>query len=236
MNVVMPMAGEGTRFKEAGYTCAKPFLPVDGVPMWFRVVQNLGLEASDQLIVLCRSEHVNLIPGSIKKVAVEKTTEGSACTVLLAKELINNNEPLLIVNSDQIIDFNSNNWKLVRNQMDLDGAIWVFEAGDRNLKWSYASFDEYYQVKEVAEKQAISNWATCGVYYWSRGSDFVKYAERMIAGDRRTLGEFYNCPVYQEAIRDKMIILPFFVEKMTGLGTPEDYSRYIRSENAVHSA
>ena len=237
MNILIPMAGAGTRFEKMGYTFPKPLVDVQGKPMIQVVVENLNVDANHIFIV--QKEHyekynlkylLNLITNNnCKIVQVEGITEGAACTTLLAKEYIDNNEPLLISNSDQYIDWDSNEFMYSMVADNVDGGIPTFKA--THPKWSFAKLDENGFVSEVAEKKPISDIATVGVYYWKKGSDYIKYAEQMINKDIRTNGEFYVCPVFNEGIGDGKKIKIFPIEKMWGLGTPEDLDRYINDSN-----
>ena len=232
MKVLIPMAGAGSRFEKAGYTFPKPLIEVNGKPMIQLVVENLNIDAEHIFIV--QKEHyerynlqylLNLISPNCKIVQVDGVTEGAACTTLLAKEYINNDEPLLTANSDQFIDWNSNEFLYSMQAEGVDGGILTFES--MHPKWSFAKLDDQGFVSEVAEKKPISNKATVGVYYWAKGSDYVKYAERMICLNKRVNNEFYVCPVFNEAIEDKKKIKTFDIEKMWGLGTPEDLEVFL---------
>jgi len=233
MNVLIPMAGAGSRFEKAGYTFPKPLIEVDGKPMIQVVVENLNIDAKHIFIV--QKEHyekynlkylLNLITNdNCEIVQVDGITEGAACTTLLAKEFIDNDEPLVMANSDQFLDWDSNEFMYSMVADDVDGGIVSFKA--THPKWSFAKLGEDGFVSEVAEKKPISDVATAGVYYWRKGSDYVKYAEQMIDKDIRTNNEFYVCPVYNEAIEDKRKVKVFPIEKMWGLGTPEDLERYV---------
>jgi HAD superfamily hydrolase (TIGR01509 family) len=234
MNVLIPMAGAGTRFQQAGYTFPKPLIDVKGKPMIQVVVDNLNVEAT--FIYVVQKTHrekfnldtlLNLITPGCKIVEVDGLTEGAACTTLLAKEHINNEHPLLMANSDQFVEWDSNEFMYKMIEQKVDGGILTFNA--THPKWSFAKVDEYGYVTEVAEKNPISDIATVGVYYWAKGSDYVKYAEQMIDKNIRTNNEFYVCPVFNEAISDGKKIKTFNIEKMWGLGTPEDLKYYLEN-------
>ena len=237
MNVLIPMAGAGSRFEQAGYTFPKPLIEVDGKPMIQVVVENLNIDAKHIFIV--QKEHyekfnlkylLNLITdNNCEIVQVDGITEGAACTTLLAKQFIDNDEPLVMANSDQFLEWDSNEFMYSMVADNIDGGIVSFEA--THPKWSFAKLGEDGFVTEVAEKKPISNIATVGVYYWSKGSDYIKYAEQMIDKDIRTNNEFYVCPVYNEAIGDDKKVKVFPIQKMWGLGTPEDLERYINDFN-----
>ena len=232
MNVLIPMAGAGSRFAQAGYTFPKPLIEVEGKPMIEVVVNNLNIEA--HYIFIVQKDHyekynlkylLNLIAPNCDIVQVDGITEGAACTTLLAKEFINNNEPLIIANSDQYIEWNSNECMYAFSADSIDGGILTFEA--HHPKWSYAQIGDDGFVAEVAEKKAISNNATVGIYYWVKGSDYVRYAESMITKNIRVNNEFYVCPVYNEAIADGKKIRIKQVKNMWGIGTPEDLNYFL---------
>ena len=234
MNVLIPMAGAGSRFQQAGYTFPKPLIDVEGKPMIQVVVENLNIDAT--FIYVVQKSHraqynldtlLNLITPGCKIVEVDGLTEGAACTTLLAKEHINNDEPLLMANSDQFVEWDSNEFMYKMNEQKVDGGILTFKA--THPKWSFAKIDEYGYVTEVQEKNPISDIATVGVYYWAKGSDYVKYAEQMIEKNIRVNNEFYVCPVYNEGIGDGKKFKTFNIEKMWGLGTPEDLKYYIEN-------
>ena len=232
MNVLIPMAGAGTRFQKAGYTFPKPLIEVNGKPMIQLVVENLNIEGRHIFVV--QKEHyekynlrhlLGLISPGCEIVQVESVTEGAACTTLLAKEYINSDKPLLIANSDQYVEWNSNEFMYSMIGDTVDAGILTFTA--THPKWSFAKLDDSGFVCEVAEKKPISNIATAGIYYWKHGSDYVKYAEQMIDKNVRVNNEFYVCPVFNEAIADSKRVKRHQVEKMWGLGTPEDLDAFL---------
>tara|TARA_R110000868_G_scaffold208480_2_gene457917 strand:- start:2372 stop:3742 length:1371 start_codon:yes stop_codon:yes gene_type:complete len=232
MNVLIPMAGAGSRFASAGYTFPKPLIEVNGKPMIQVVVENLNIEANYTFIV--QKEHyqkyslqylLNLIAPNCNIVQVDGLTEGAACTTLLAKEFINNDAPLVMANSDQFVEWNSNECLYAFSADGIDGGIVSFKA--THPKWSYAKIGEDGFVSEVAEKKSISDNATVGIYFWKKGSDYVKYAEQMIEKNIRTNDEFYVCPVFNEAIKDGKKIRIKDIDKMWGIGTPEDLNYFL---------
>ena len=234
LNVLIPMAGAGSRFEQAGYTFPKPLIDVKGKPMIQVVTDNLNIKAN--YIYVVQKAHrekynldslLNLITPGCKIVEVEGVTEGAACTALLAKEFINNDAPLFFANSDQFVEWDSNEFMYKMNETDADGGIVSFKA--THPKWSFAKINDEGLVTEVAEKNPISDIATVGYYYWKNGSDFVKYAEQMIDRNIRVNNEFYVCPVFNQAIEDGKQIRTFNVDKMWGLGTPEDLTQYLEN-------
>ena len=232
LNVLIPMAGAGSRFANAGYTFPKPIIDVNGKPMIQVVVENLGLDAN--YIFVVQKEHrekynldtmLNLIAPNCKIVEADGITEGAACTALLAKDYINDDNPLFFANSDQFVEWDPLEFMYQMQERNADGGIVTFKA--THPKWSFAKVDDRGIVTEVAEKKPISDNATVGYYYWKHGSDFVKYAEDMIDKDIRVNNEFYVCPVFNQAIEDEKTIRIYEASGMWGLGTPEDLNHYL---------
>ena len=232
LNVLIPMAGAGSRFEKAGYTFPKPLVEVNGKPMIQVVVEALNIEAN--YIYIVQKSHrkkynldtlLTLITPNCTVLEVDGLTEGAACTALIAKDIIDNGSPLFFANSDQYVDWNSSEFMYKMQETDCDGGIVTFSSS--HPKWSYAKVNELGLVTEVAEKNPISDKATIGYYFWKKGSEFVKYAEQMIRKNSRVNGEFYVCPVFNEAIEDKKEIRAFHAEKMWGLGTPEDLNYFL---------
>lgn len=230
LNVLIPMAGAGSRFAQAGYTFPKPLIEVKGDPMIKVVVDNLNLKA--QFIYIVQKEHyekynlqtmLNLITPGCEIIITEGLIGGAACHSLLAKELINNDTPLVIANSDQFIEWDSSEFMYSMTD-NIDGGIVTFKS--THPKWSFVKVANGL-VTEVAEKNPISDNATVGIYYWKRGNDYVKYAEQMIKADKKVNNEFYICPVFQEAVDDGKKIRTFEVKAMHGLGTPEDLQNFL---------
>jgi HAD superfamily hydrolase (TIGR01509 family) len=234
LNVLIPMAGKGSRFAAAGYTFPKPLIDVMGKPMIQWVVENVNLKANYTFIA--QSEHIdkyslpsllNLIAPGSTVIPVSGVTEGAACTAMLAVDVIDNDKPLLILNSDQYLE-----WDLIQSlyqleNSDADGAIFTFYS--THPKWSYVKRKPgTTDIVEVAEKKPISHDATCGVYWWKHGSDFVKYVNQMIKDNDRTLDEFYICPAYNYAIKEGKKISAIPVKAMHGLGTPEDLQVFLK--------
>ncbi len=234
MNVLIPMAGAGKRFFDAGYVFPKPLIEVDNKPMIQWVIESLNLKAN--YIFIIQKEHqqkynirsvLKILQPDCKIIELDHLTEGAACTTLLAKKFINNSNPLIIANSDQYINWNSSKALYDFNSKNLDGAILTFEA--IHPKWSYAKCDDEGYVIEVAEKKVISKNATVGVYYWKHGSDYVNSAEKMIKKNIRVNNEFYVCPTYNEFLSNNKKVKIYNVDKMWGLGTPEDLNNFIRT-------
>ena len=236
MKILIPMAGEGSRFVKEGYTFPKPLIDVAGKPMIQKVVENLDFDG--EYIFLIRKAHIEkyeglidtldrITNGKFQYTVVDKLTEGAACTALLAQELIDSDEDLLIANSDQWVEYEIENFKMLKTLTNVDSVVFAFNAV--HPKWSFVKTNSRGFVTEVAEKKPISNIATCGIYWYKKGSDFVKYAKQMIDKEVRVNNEFYIAPVYNELIEDGKTLIPFYVNKMWGLGTPEDLKYYLEN-------
>jgi dTDP-glucose pyrophosphorylase len=239
LNIVLPMAGKGSRFAEKGYAFPKPLIEIKKKPMIQVVIENLTPKEPHRFIFICQKSHYNqyslqtlleaIAPGC-KVVVVDGITEGAACTVLLAKEFIDNDDELLLANSDQFVDLDINKFLEGVRKDGKDGSIMTFES--LHPKWSYAKLDGSGNVIEVAEKKPISHHATVGIYYYKKGTFFVKGAEDMIMKNIRTNNEFYVCPVYNQMIEKSKKVGIFEIEpdQMYGLGTPEDLEMFKSSE------
>lgn len=237
ISVVIPMAGLGKRFQDDGYELPKPFIDVGGKPMIERVLDNLQLENAHYYLV-ARKEHINSQKKLVQQlhdaypmtiIELDDLTEGTACTVMYARHYIEGDNPLLIANSDQIIDINIQDFVNDCLARKLDGSILTFIDEERNPKWSFAKLDQNGFVSEVQEKKPISQYATVGIYLFSKGKDFVDSAVDMIVHNDRVNGEFYTCPTYNYAIKKGKQIGIYNIETtaMHGLGTPTDLESYI---------
>jgi len=236
MNVLIPMAGMGSRFMNSGYTFPKPLISIGEKPMIQLAVENLNVSAN--FIFIVRRDHyetynlesmLKIIAPGCQIVLTDGITEGACCSTLLAEKYINNNQPLLIANSDQFIEWESGAFFHAMNAPHIDGGILTFES--THPKWSYIRLDDHGNVSILREKEVISNQATVGIYYWARGKDYVHYAKQMIEKNSRINNEFYVAPVYNEAIADGMKIKSYAVDKMWGLGTPEDLQQFLNHKN-----
>lgn len=237
INVVIPMAGLGSRFAKAGFAKPKPFIDVLGKPMIVRVLENLYIPNANYILI-ARKEHLESERAlveyiktkfNVQFIGIDNLTEGTACTILYAKKIIDNKMPLLIANSDQIVDMDINEYIKDCAERKLDGSILTFIDSEKNPKWSFVKLDSHNVVEYVKEKEVISDIATVGIYYFSRGNIFVDSAISMIIENDRVNGEFYTCPAYNYAIKNgaKVGIYNIDFEQMHGIGTPEDLQRYM---------
>lgn len=237
VQVVIPMAGAGSRFSVAGYDAPKPLIDIDGKPMIQWVIDNLNLAGATYIFIV-RTSHLNSERWKLREVlelhapgciiiSTNELTDGPVCSVLLAKDRLIPDIPLLIANSDQFLEWDAN--AFLYKSYNVDGCISVFDQPDpTDRKWSYARVDDDGMVTEVREKDPISTYASTGIYYWTRASYFMKYAQQMIDKNLRVNNEFYVCPVYNEAIRDGKIIKVSKCKRMWGLGVPADLEEFMK--------
>lgn len=238
------MAGAGSRFIDAHYTLPKPLIDVCGKTMIEVVYHNLRPSTAHKFVFICRNDHFKahqlekvlerIAPGN-EIICSDKLTEGAACTVLLARNLIDNQNPLMIANCDQFIDMKIDDYLAAFDTKAFDGMIMTMRATEK--RWSFVRLDQRRQVSELKEKEVISNEATVGIYNFSKGSDFVFAADSMIAKNIRTNGEFYVAPVYNEMISAGKKIAIFNIGErgngMHGLGTPSDLNAFLQTTTAA---
>ena len=238
LNIVIPMAGAGSRFTAAGYLDPKPLIPVHGIPMIRWVIENLKPQTPHRFIFICQQSHIESYDLTSKLctwapgceiVGLNGLTAGAACTVLSARHLIDNDDPLMIANSDQYIDASIDDYLLQMEIYKLGGLIMTMTANDP--KWSFVGLNNQGLVNTVVEKQVISDEATVGIYNFNRGADFVFAADSMIAKGLRVNNEFYVAPVYNQLIEDGATIGIYNVGAETagmyGLGTPADLQLFL---------
>ncbi|MDE8348725.1 MAG: glycosyltransferase family 2 protein [Acidocella sp.] len=241
LNIVIPMAGAGSRFAKAGYMLPKPLIPVHEVPMIRLVIENVRPACEHRFIFICQRSHVeefglrhkltDWAPGA-QVVEIEGLTEGAACTVLLAQGFFNSNDPVMIVNSDQYVDIAIDDYLADMQVRKLDGLIMTMQADDP--KWSFAGVDDAGMVTRVVEKEVISSHATVGIYNFRSGAEFIHHAKAMIAKDLRINNEFYVAPVYNEMIAQGARIGIYNIGSeaagMYGLGIPDDLNLFLGLE------
>ncbi|WP_435952404.1 glycosyltransferase family 2 protein [Dryocola sp. BD626] len=239
LNIVIPMAGLGSRFAQAGFTDPKPFIPVEGLPMVELVIRNLRPSRPHKFIFICQQAHLErydfyrrlqmLAPGC-EVVGLSGVTQGAACSVLAASRFIDNDQPLMIANSDQWVDADIDDYLETMDRRGLDGMIMTFSSSES--KWSYVLRDEQNRVCKVVEKEVVSSEATVGIYNFRRGDDFCRLAKEMIERDERSMGEFYVAPVYTHLYNEGFTRIDTcqIGTGMYGLGTPADLAAFINSD------
>jgi NDP-sugar pyrophosphorylase family protein len=238
LNIVVPLAGLGSRFRQAGYELPKPLIPIHGVPMIRLVIENIRPRQPHRFIFVCQRAHVaayglgdrlgNWAPGCAI-VELDGVTQGAACTVLTAADIIDPDAPMMIANSDQFVEVDIDCYLAAMETPPLDGLIMTMWAD--HPKWSFVALDDDGRVTRVVEKQVISNDATVGIYNFARGGEFLHAARAMIADEERVNGEFYVAPVYNRLIAGgKRIGVHNVGEEfhgMHGLGTPADLDAFL---------
>jgi NDP-sugar pyrophosphorylase family protein len=236
-NVVIPMAGLGSRFPRDKYYLPKPLIDVNGKPMIQRAIESLDIDGQYHFI-LRNDEFLNITKDVINKivdepvfVTVDQTTEGPACSVLLLKDYINNSDELITANCDQIMDWSS---KLFFHNVRLyDGAVVTYYSDtDKN---SYVKLDRSGRAVQFAEKEVISNISLNGIHYWKQGSYFVRSAEELIAAnDRAPNGEFYISMSYNYMIAAGLECGIFHIpnECHHAVGVPIDLERFLKYDKA----
>jgi NDP-sugar pyrophosphorylase family protein len=241
LQIVIPMAGRGSRFANAGYTTPKPLIPLGGRPMIEWVIENIRPRRAHRFIFLCLAEHLRDypdVPAALRRlcpgceiVPVKAVTEGAACTVLLARAFIDSGDPLMIANSDQLVELDINDYLAAGDAAGVGGLIMTFWSD--HPKWSYCRLRADGSVSEVVEKKVVSNEATVGIYNFRAGRDYVRAADAMIAANLRVNNEFYVAPTYNQLIAAGARIIPVKTGRegagMHGVGTPEDLEQFKKS-------
>lgn len=233
VTVVMPMAGRGRRFLDQGIAVPKPLIKLAGRPIVEWIVKTLAIPNA-RFVFIVRKEQVESheIDQVLKRivpdagiVVIDKVTEGAVCTVLLAHDLINNDNELIIKDCDQIINWNSGTFLEFVKRRQADGAIVTIPT--QNPGFSYARLGaDCTRIEETREKQVISMFGCSGLYYFTKGAEFVKYATLMIAKNIRVNNEFYVSPVYNEYIEDGKNIINFPIAEMFSFNTPDELAKY----------
>lgn len=230
VNILIPMAGLGSRFAKAGYTDLKPLIKVKEELMIEWAIKSFDFLPelpSYRLIFVVLEEHdrehslatrlKDLFGVRAEVLVIPALTSGQAATCLAAKKLINNHNKLFIYNCDTYST--AAIWNLIQRE-DPDGIMTCFNS--RDAKFSFADVDDTNHVKRTTEKDPISNWASTGLYYFRRGQDFVDTAEKMLHLGEHQAGEFYVAPLYNHLIDNGKRIKMLEVAEHWILGTPED--------------
>ena len=230
-NILVPMAGLGSRFIKEGFKVPKQLINIKDKHLIDISLDCLDYEGCN-LIFVVRDETVynfhmddllrKKFGDDIKVVVLDKLTDGSVCSCLYAEEYIDNDAPLIIHTLD--IEFRPVFNPHIMNNLNGDGLLLTFKSNSSN--YSYAKVDRNGFVTQTAEKKAISSDACVGIYGFKKGSDFCKYAREMIKRDLRTKNEFYISPLYNLLIEDGKKIRTEMVDKMHVFGTPDEFHFY----------
>lgn len=227
--IIIPMLGESKRFYEKGYTVPKYQLPVGSGTMLSTTIASLQVGTGRLTIAARDNERAYLSSYCVKYFDQNVVTEGMVDTILRTLKgcTIYPDEPLILASCDQAQKYDALSCMYVlRNNPHVDGICLVFKETEGNPKWSFCKTRENSNIiEEVAEKRPISQWANCGVYFWKRAADFIRYAEQMMAANDRVRNEFYAAPVFNYAIKDGKNIIIKEAEEFYPLGVPEDYEK-----------
>ena len=240
IRIVVPMSGEGRQFAERGYSFPKPLVEIDGRPLIEIVVRNLTPSEPHEFVFVCRREHLEqfalgevlrLVAPGCRIVPTNKPTAGALCSVLLGVEYFQHEDELLVANADQHLGVPVDRFLAAARAEGCDGSIMTFP--NTHPRWSYVR-TEGGRVVAVAEKLPISRHATVGLYYFRRGVDFVRGAERMLLKNASFGGEFYVAPVFNELVLQgkHIVMFPIASSDMQGLGTPEEVERFQAARHA----
>lgn len=231
LTLILPMAGEGSRFSTVGCDVPKPLIDINGIPMFVHAVKNIGL-IFDRYIFIIRSQHK--IFGIVEKikqyfsnaeiVEVDYKTEGAAKTVMLVSHLLDPNESVFLSNCDQHVEWEPNIFYNLQSNDKIDAAIAVFDENENSNKWSYVKVENDKVIK-TAEKQVISNLASVGYYYWKNSKTMIESFNAMFSSNDKTNNEFYICPSFNYIVNEYYVTI-FKVKKMHGIGTPEDLEKW----------
>lgn len=230
MNILIPAAGKGSRFANSKYSLPKPCINIDREFMLVKAAKTLDFDGR-HIFLLQENQCRDLLAARLYEVypdakigVIDYFTEGAAQTALLAEELIDNDEELIIANCDQIMNWNSD--VALKQLRKFDAAIVTIESNDP--KHSYALIENNIVV-EIQEKNVISNQALTGIHYWKRGKDFVRSATKMIEDNTRSgNNEFYIGPTYNNLIKEGKKIGSYLIrpDEIHFVGTPEDLELY----------
>jgi len=230
MKIVIPMAGRGQRFLDAGYVVPKPLITIRGYPMVWWAVRSLPVVPPADMIFIVRADHVRehsidiklkeLFSPEIAIVPQYTQSQGQADTVLLARQEIRNASHLVIYNCDT---YAPRAGEVLQQGIEaypqVDGFVVVFNSSEPNLSFVRTAADGH--IVEVAEKRAISCDATIGLYHFRTGEDFIWAADKMISENDRVRDEFYVLPVYRYLIERGKKFRKLTVEDVHILGTPQ---------------
>jgi dTDP-glucose pyrophosphorylase len=230
INILIPMAGRGSRFSERGYDLPKPWIDVVGKPLAQVAIETLGIKG--RFIYVVQKSHgllellMNTTPGCIV-VEIDEMTNGASSSALMAKGLINTDEPLIITNCDQAMNWSSADFEEFISTTKSDGVLVTYRSKD--LKNSFAEIQNGV-VTKVVEKQPLGDIALTGLHYWSKGSLFVETAE-WLEENFKSEGykETYVSATYQRLIDQGYTISQYMLEDggYIPLGTPEDLNNYL---------
>lgn len=235
MNIVMPMAGKGTRLAKGEYGVPKPLVKVLGKTLIEWSVETLGLEGN--YIFCCQKEHIEkynidkklkeIIP-DCQIVSMDFQTRGPVESILEATHLIDNDEELIISDTDHYLIWDKKIFNEKIRTQNIDACVMVFPDEWNSSVASYVKLNNEGFVIEAAEKIPISKTATVGLHYYKHGSDFVRFANETINLGLSYKNEFYVTPAYNQFVKAEKKIITFPVTKMWALGSPSELSLFVK--------
>jgi len=226
INVLIPMAGDGKRFSDAGYIKPKPFIQVKNKKMIEMVVDNITPQNVNDIILVTRKHHncrdeLKNTSYNFNIIELDKPTEGSLQTILCAEKFIRNNR-LILANCDQKIIFNVNDF--INKCENLDGCLITFKSNNKHH--SYVTVDENNLITSIVEKEVISNIAVSGVYYFKNATNLIDASKNVIENNIRQKGEFYVSSALSLMIKNGLKLGIYNAESIM-LGTPEELTKNI---------
>lgn len=240
LHIIMPMAGEGSRFRKEGWETPKPLIELKGKPLFMRAINSVSVnEIPLKYSFIVRQEHIDKyqIDKYIKEklpeaniFSVKKTTRGAVETCLIAEPAINSDDAIIVMDCD--LEFQSQELIYNINQIlsqpseKVNGGLLV--SFNSNLpKYSYAEIDKNNIVKRTAEKEVISSHALCGAYFFSSAKSFLKAAHQLLNETNFNKPEFYVSLLYNYLLKDGETVKLCQMEKYCSYGTPEELKQYL---------
>lgn len=240
LHIIMPMAGEGSRFAKAGWTTPKPLIELNGQPLFKHAISSVAAEGIQmKYSFIVRQEHIDnyAIDKGIRSFLPEanifsvlKTTRGAVETCLMAESAIADEDAIIVMDCD--LEFRSKEFlKIIKSilsepvEKSDGGALVSFESDQP--RYSYAELGEDGLVKRTAEKEVISNHALCGAYFFSTGKEFKQIAHRLLDELEFKKPEYYVSLLYNYMLErgEKVYLAP--MEEYYSYGTPEELKRYL---------
>ena len=248
IQLVIPMAGLGSRFRAQGYTVPKPLIQIHGIEMYKLVLANLFSTQLDRVVLICPTsfqmkslepELSSKLGIKVNVIEVDGLTTGPAATVALARDLLDPTLPLVIANSDQYVAFEPDGFYSQVEQPENHGIVLTMR--DDDPKWSYVSLNANGMIERVVEKQVISDIATVGIYGFKAAEDFLHAFDAMVNAGFMVNGEHYVAPAYEFLPEFKSGVIGIHDlgpvgQVMFGLGIPEDLERFLELDVSHRAA
>lgn len=239
LHIIMPMAGEGIRFLKEGWTTPKPLIKLNGKVLFQRAIESIVIDGVlMKYSFIVRQEHINnfQIDKHIRSIfpnanifSVSKTTRGAVETCLIARSAIDPDDAIIVMDCD--LEFKCNAYiEEIKNILNKDinavngGIIISFNAIDP--RYSYAEIDKNNFVKRTAEKEAISNNALCGSYFFSKAESFFYAANSLLNDINFKKPELYVSLLYNYLLKNKESVKLLKVDKYYSYGTPDELKKY----------